>query len=164
VSLRANLGRVVVALVLAVGLGASLPAAASKSDPTWRELSPAQREVLAPLKDGWSAMEPTRKRKWVGVANRYPTMNADEQARVRERMAEWAALAPEQRRAARDNFRAVRDLDPDARNAVRDKWQAYQNLPEDKRRELNTRATRPAPSAAPAEGANPAATPTALRN
>ena len=124
-------------------VGLALPAQANggRANPNWVELKGEQQQILSPLQADWNALEPQRKRKWIGVANRYPSMKPDEQARVRERMRDWAALTPDERRFARDNFQAYRALPSDQKQAVQTKWREYQALPEDKRREL---ASRPA--------------------
>ena len=41
-------------------------------------------------------------------------------------MKEWAALTPEQRRAAREKYRTVKKLPPEQRKEVKLKWQQYQ--------------------------------------
>ena len=132
---------IALAVTLLVAAGGAI-AAEKKSGPSWNDLKADQRTVLAPLQDRWDQDDAARKRKWLGVANRYPKMSSDEQTRVKERMREWAALTSEERRAARDLFREQRELSSDRRQAVRDKWQEYQNLPEDRRRELSARPAR----------------------
>src|SRR5262245_59101313 len=62
---------------------ASKPAAnkAAKAPvrPTWAELPAEQQQVLSPLKDDWENLERERRLKWIGIAKRYPKMNAEEQ-------------------------------------------------------------------------------------
>ena len=41
-------------------------------------------------------------------------------------MKAWAALTPEQRRAARERYQTVKKLPPEKRNEVKQKWQQYQ--------------------------------------
>ena len=71
------------------------PAAAKKkraaaSGPAWAELTADQQMILAPLKADWASLEPDRRRNWIGIANRYPTMDAKRQERVQRRMQRWA--------------------------------------------------------------------------
>jgi Protein of unknown function (DUF3106) len=137
--------------VLAIASGGLLaPANATTADPNWTELKREHQTILAPLQSEWNSLEPQRKRKWVGVANRYPSMTTDEQSRVRERMKDWAALTPDQRRVARDNFQVYRALPTDQKQAVQRKWREYQELPEEKRRELASRAAKPGSTPTPA--------------
>ena len=74
-----------------------MPAAQAKTKarPAWAELTAEQQKTLAPLKADWESLETERRRKWVGIAKRYPTMKAEEQERVQRRMQRWAALSPE---------------------------------------------------------------------
>jgi hypothetical protein len=44
------------------------PATVAVSRPTWNELTPAQREALAPLQPEWDKLDRDRKRKWLEVA------------------------------------------------------------------------------------------------
>lgn len=140
-----------VTLTLAVGLAALALPAWSADD--WASLSPAQKQVLAPLQSQWAGIEAPQKAKWLEVAARFPSLPADERARIQERMAEWSRLTPAERSRARLQFQQSRQVQPDERQA---RWQAYQALSEGERRELALRA-KPAPRPAPAtEGAEAA--------
>jgi hypothetical protein len=112
--------------------------------PPWRDLSPAERQVLAPLEADWDNLDAQRKAKWIGIARRYPNMRPDEQQRVQSQMRSWATLTPEQRRDAREKFKSLNQLPPDKREEVQRKWQEYQSLTPEQRREL---ANRPPPAA-----------------
>jgi hypothetical protein len=69
-------------------------------------------------------------------------MPGGEQARLHSRMAEWAALSPQQRTLARLNFAEAQTVDADDKRA---KWEAYQNLsPEEKRKLAAGAAAKPA--------------------
>ena len=52
----------------------SCDALAEASKPLWKELKPQQQKILGPLAESWDAMESERKKKWLGVAKRYPKM------------------------------------------------------------------------------------------
>jgi broad specificity phosphatase PhoE len=103
--------------------------------PTWIELSPEQRQTLAPLQDDWENFERERRLKWVGIAKRYPKMTAEEQARVQRRMQAWAKLTPEQRRQARENYKNLAK-DKDRHGNLREQWAEYQALPPEERQSL----------------------------
>lgn len=105
--------------------------------PRWSSLSEAQREALAPLQKDWSAIDASRKQKWLEVAARMPAMSAEERDRVRERMSEWARMTPAQRGQARLNFQESRNLPPEDRQA---RWEAYKALPEADRKALAAKA------------------------
>src|SRR5258708_3728733 len=90
--------------------------------PTWKDLTPAQQQVLAPLRADWDTLDTVRRKKWVGIAERYPKMKPEEQKRVQERMRDWAKLTPEQRRVARQRYQALAKLPPKQRQEIIAKW------------------------------------------
>jgi uncharacterized protein DUF3106 len=141
----------VLALSLAASAGAQLPekskpaakppavkpqAAKPKARPVWAELTADQQMILAPLKADWESLEPERRRKWIGVAKRYPTMKLEEQERMQRRMQAWAKLSPEQRRQARENYRRIVKAPPEKRDKLREAWAEYQALPPAERQNL----------------------------
>ncbi len=107
------------------------PAAKAKAvaRPAWAELTAGQQKTLAPLKADWDSLEPERRRKWLGIAKRYPTMKAEEQERVQLRMQHWARLTPEQRRLARETYKQITKATPGQRGRLSEQWVEYQQLP-----------------------------------
>jgi hypothetical protein len=114
--------------------------------PSWSALTPAEKQVLAPLAGEWDRMDAQRRLKWLGIARRYHTMKPEEQQRIRTQMQAWAKLTPEQRQAARERYRALKKLPPEKRGEVRRKWEEYQNLPPERRRELAAQPAPPSPN------------------
>ena len=114
------------------------PAAKAKAQvrPAWAELTAEQQQILAPLKADWESLEPERRRKWIGVAKRYPSMTARGQERVQRRMQTWAKLTPEQRRQARETYKQIVKVPPEKRAKLREQWAEYQQLPEHERENL----------------------------
>lgn len=107
-------------------------ASPSVTRPTWTELSPAQRQALAPLAPIWERLSEPHKRKWTVLAQNFHNLPPAEQAKLHSRMREWAALSPQQRSLARLNFGETQQVSPDEKKA---KWEAYQALtPEEKRK------------------------------
>ena len=104
----------------------SEPKAKKPAKPAWTELTSAQQQVLAPLQPEWEQLDTLRRKKWVSIADRYPTMKQAEQQRLQKRMQEWAQLTPDERRVARENYKTLKKLPPKQRNEVRQKWQEYQ--------------------------------------
>jgi len=166
---RARFGLIfAVALWLASPLGhagIALPLA----QPSWSELTPEQKHILAPLSAEWDKMEGFRRKKWLGIAQRYQTLTPDEQGRMQRRMTDWAKLTPEERKRARDKYKALQKDTPEKKEAVKLKWQEYKELPESERSRLKAEASkkptpRPAPSkaAAPKPSPAPTATPPAV--
>ena len=126
-------------LVLAAAAFALLAAAGSagaqvpKKGPAWAELTAEHQQILAPLKDDWGQIAPDRRRNWIALAKRYPTMNAKEQERIQRRMERWAKLTPEQRKQARENYRRISKVPPDKRGDLKQQWSEYQSLPPQER-------------------------------
>lgn len=116
---------------------------AASTRPAWAEMPADQQQILAPLKPDWDSLEPERKKKWLGIAKRYPKMKPEAQARVQRRMQDWAKLTPEQRRQARENYRVIAKQREHSRN-LRDKWAEYQALPPAERESLVHEPARPA--------------------
>jgi hypothetical protein len=115
-----------------------------EAKPGWAELTAAQRNSLGPLAGTWSTMSAAHKRKWLAVAQNYPTMPPGEQARLHTRMAEWVALSPQQRTQARLNFAESSKLPVDDKKA---KWEAYQALSPEEKRKLAAGAAAAKPTA-----------------
>ena len=109
--------------------------------PDWKDLSAAQKTILAPLQEDWNNMERFRRKKWLEIATKYPNLSETEQARVQDRMQAWASLTPAQRQAARDRFRELaKQTNPEERAELAQKWADYQNLPENVRARLEEEA------------------------
>lgn len=109
--------------------------------PNWKELTPAQQSILAPLQEDWNNMERFRRKKWLEIAAKYPNLNETEQARIQDRMQAWASLTPAQRQAARERFRELaKQTNPEERAELAQKWADYQNLPENVRARLEEEA------------------------
>ena len=81
---------------------------AETAQPSWNQLMPQQREVLAPLAQEWDHMDAAKKRKWLGIAKRYPGMTAEEQQRMQMQMRDWYLLSPEQRQRAREKYKTIK--------------------------------------------------------
>ncbi len=124
------------------------------SQPSWVELTTEQRRILAPLSAEWDKMEGFRRAKWLGVAQRYQSLSSDEQARVQQRMIDWAKLTPDERKRARDKYKSMQKASPEKKEEVKLKWQEYKELPESEQTRLKSEASqkptpRPAPSRQP---------------
>lgn len=133
------------------------------SQPSWAELSPEQQRVLTPLAGEWDKMEAYRRKKWLGIAQRYQSLPPEEQARMQRRMTDWAKLTPEERKRAREKYKSLQKAPPEQKQAVRQKWQEYKELPESEKARLKAEASRKgtprpasskpvAPAKAPAPG------------
>jgi hypothetical protein len=124
---------------------------AAFSGPAWAELSPAQREVLAPLASAWPSLSESHKRKWLEMARGYRALPPEEQAKMQGRMKEWVALSPQQRTQARLNFAKTRELSKElTAEEKKAKWEAYQSLSSEEKRKLANKAPAKPVGAAPA--------------
>jgi hypothetical protein len=120
--------------------------------PDWSALTSEQKTILAPLASEWKEMEPFRRKKWLGIAQRYPDMSEDDQAGVQRNMREWAKLAPNERKSAREKFKTLQKFPAEERRAVKLKWEEYSSLPQEKRESLKKEAAkRPTPVKTPAK-------------
>lgn len=118
--------------------GAVQPAAAQAATPvlagdSWESLSKNQKIALAPLEKTWNTLSDGHRRKWIAVASNYHDLGAPEREKLHSRMAEWAALSPKDREAARLNFNQSKSLTKTDRAA---NWEAYQALSPDERAKL----------------------------
>jgi hypothetical protein len=120
-------------------------AVASLDQPNWAKLNEQQRQALAPLKGEWDGMEPYRRKKWLGIADRYHAMSPDEQERVQRRMKDWAKLAPEERKQARDKYKTLQKVPADQRESLRQNWEDYKALPDEEKKRLQNQAVRRPP-------------------
>lgn len=128
----------------------SAPAPRTEALPTWAELNAQQQRSLAPLAGTWSTLSAAHKRKWIALSANYATQPPADQALMHSRMAEWAALSPQQRTTARLNFAESKAVPRTDRKA---QWEAYQALPAEEKRKLAAGAAAakpPPPPTAPA--------------
>ena len=123
-------------------------------DSTWQNLSAQQKIALAPLAPHWTQLSAAQKNKWVALSNNFDKMPAKEQATLQDRMANWAALSPNQRAQARLTFNETKSIGADEKKTH---WEAYQALsPEDKKKlaAQQTTGIRGAATASQASSAN----------
>lgn len=120
--------------------GARMPTAAVDGI-RWSDLTASQRNALRPLEAEWGRIDGPRRSKWLEMADRFPKMSPAEQARIQNRMTEWAKLTPRERGQARMNFREAQQVPAQERRA---KWEEYKTLPPEQRKQLAAKAVPPA--------------------
>jgi hypothetical protein len=125
--------------------------------PGWTALTPEQKTILAPLEKEWGQMDAFRRKKWIGIAQRFPDMTALEQASMQRNMREWARLAPEERKIAREKYKSLKRISPEERQVVKQKWEEYSTLTDEEKERLRSKAPRQPKVKTPAKP--PAATP-----
>jgi hypothetical protein len=151
---RRFIGGVILCLALTASVAAAPPTTAvlgTPPQPDWVQLSALQKIILAPLVKDWDKMENIRKKKWLGIAERYPAMRASEQQRMQIRMLEWATLTSEQRTRVRDTYKDFKQLPPEQKKLVRQKWEAYSNLTAEEKQRLRETGKSTQLLASPAE-------------
>lgn len=109
---------------------------AESNKPKWKDLNPQQQEILGPLAESWDQMESARKKKWLGIAKRYPKMTLQEQQRIQSQMLSWHALTAEQRIQARERFKKIEQLPAEKRKEIKQRWYEYEQLPEGSAKKL----------------------------
>ena len=151
---RARFGLILaVALWLASPLGHAV-IVPPLSQPSWSELNAEQKRVLAPLSGEWDKMDGFRRKKWLGIVKRYPSLSVEEQTRLQRRMTDWTKLTPDERKRARDKYKALQKASPEKKEAVKLKWAEYKELPESEKNRLKAEAAqRPTPRPAPSKQA-----------
>ena len=133
---------VAVSLALSLSQTPAFATAPTFGQPSWKELSAEQRGILAPLQGEWDSLEVYRRKKWIGIAQRYPAMSPEEQSRMKRRMIDWVKLTPEQRKAARKTYKSLKQASPEQKAVMPQKWQEYSQLPEDEKNRLQAEAKK----------------------
>ncbi len=126
-------------LVTLVSVATALPVQAALpqfEQPGWVALTPDQKIILAPLEKEWDAMDAFRRKKWLGIANRFPDIPPEEQASIQRNIHAWARLAPEERKVAREKYKSLKRIAPDERRIVRQKWEEYSALTDEEKERL----------------------------
>lgn len=127
-------------------VGSALGALPQFEQPNWDSLSSEQKSILAPLADDWAGMDPFRRKKWLGIAQRYPEMTSAEQVSLQRNMRTWANLEPEERKLVREKFKTLKKVEPEQRQIVKQQWKEYQALSHEDRERLREKARqRPSP-------------------
>lgn len=121
----------VAALALACAWASSTMAQASTSNASeWNMLSADQKNLLAPFAHEWNEWQDSERKAWLALSERFPAMTPASQLRARERIRQWAQLAPEAREVARATFGVVRRLPRDKRV---EQWHRYRNMTPEQR-------------------------------
>lgn len=115
--------------------------------PNWAQMSPEDRQILAPLESRWDGFTAQRKKMWLGIAKSYPTMPPEEQAKVQRRLESWVKLSQAERRTVREGYKDLQKLPPEKKQTLKQQWDEYNKLPEEERRRLSSSAKVPPPKA-----------------
>lgn len=113
------------------------PSRQTPAGPGWEVLNTPQKLALYPLAERWALLSEAQKRRWLALAQNFPTLPEHEQEKLHDRMTEWASLSVQQRNQARLNYADSNRLARDNKLA---QWQAYQALSDEEKRKLAARA------------------------
>jgi len=105
-----------------------LPTSAFSQEPVTKLPSKESQPNKQASKLDWKNL-----RKWLKVADRYPTMSAADQERLQGRMSEWSKLPQKNRRMARDNYLSSLQFPSEQKKAA---WESYQQLSEEEKQKL----------------------------
>ena len=105
--------------------------------PPWSSLTTRQKEALYPLANRWALLSEAQKRNWLNLAAGFHALPSEEQAKMLERITDWANLSAQQRSQARLNYATAAKLRADDRRA---QWEAYQALSAEEKKRLAARA------------------------
>ncbi|MFM7254519.1 MAG: DUF3106 domain-containing protein, partial [Betaproteobacteria bacterium] len=125
--------------------------------PAWDALNASQQQWLAPLARVWHELPASDRHAWIQLSRQLPRLSQQAQAQARERMQQWSAFTPQQRQAARENFRLARKLNESSlsQGQLQALWDRYQELTPEQRAVLRaagqtaTTAARHAGAATP---------------
>jgi len=106
------------------------------AQPGWAALAPEQKAILASLSREWDSMNTFQRKKWLGIAQRYPSMTPAEQTSMQRNMQGWARLAPEERKEAREKYKTLKKVAPEEKQTVKQQWEEYRALPQEERDQL----------------------------
>lgn len=131
---------IVIGIVVGLLSGNAAAGLPQFEQPGWAALTPEQKTILAPLQKEWGEMDAFRRKKWLGIAQRFPDMSPAEQYSMQNNMREWARLAPEERKIAREKYKSLRNIDPEERQVVKQKWEEYSTLTEEEKERYRKKA------------------------
>lgn len=103
---------------------------------SWQSLSPAERDVLAPLADKWDSLPPQRQARMLERAQQWKTLPPEQRQAIRQRIDQWQKMTPEQREQASENSKRFQQLPPEQREQLHAAFQHFQQLPPDQREQL----------------------------
>lgn len=122
------------------------PPQTATASQAWQQLTPHQKQALAPLGAQWGALTAQQQSKWITISHNFAQLSVSEQITMHARMSDWVALSPQQRTLARLNFNKLQNLPKEDRKA---KWEAYQALSPEEKKQLSAGSSPPINSAAP---------------
>lgn len=126
------------ALFLSLALLSGLPGAlrAQAATHPWQSLTPAQQELLSPLRGKWNSLPAHRQNHLLEKAARWVKLPPGRREEIRERIARWQRMTPEQRAETRREIARFHRLPPARQQQLRAAFERFQQLPPTRREQL----------------------------
>ena len=138
---------------------ASRTSLSSRNAPDWQRLLPKERVWLEPLAQVWHELPSPDRWAWLQLARQLPKLPQAARDQAQERMKQWSTYTPQQRQAARENFRLAQRLNDSKLSAgqLQALWERYRELTPEQRAVLRAAGQTASTAARHAGAATPLA-------
>ena len=85
----------------------------------WQQLTPAQRDVLEPMREHWDKLPPGRQQALTRGAERWESMSPEQREEIRQRAERWKSLPPEERERMKERYDRFKSLPPEEQDRLR---------------------------------------------
>ena len=118
------MARQVAILIAGLAICLSVHAQVDRGAPQmpWSALSPQEQRVLGPVGPDWNRLPGYQQQRLLSSARRYPSLQPIQKERFDQRIRDWATMTPDQRRAARETYKGLRQLPPEKQHELRQRW------------------------------------------
>lgn len=123
-------------LILLLALPAGVLRAQQATAHPWQSLTPAEQDLLSPLRDKWDHLSPHRQDHMLQRAGHWVTLPPERREQIRERIARWQRMTPEQRARTRRELQRFHRLPPARQAQLRAAFERFQQLPPDQQERL----------------------------
>ena len=106
---------------------------------TWSALSPAQQQLLAPMRNQWARLPTARQRALARGSRIWLHMSPAQRRQAQQRFRKWRRLTPQRRALLRRRWRQFRALPAPQRAAIRRSFRQFERLPAWRRQRLRQR-------------------------
>lgn len=106
---------------------------------SWRQLSAAEREILAPLSDSWDKLPPYRQQQLLRQARQTPP---EKREALHRELEYWRNLSAEQQRQRQQQRERFESLSPEQREKVLRARERFKNRPPEEQEKLREKWKR----------------------
>jgi hypothetical protein len=127
--------------------------------PNWQGLNKQEQRWLQPLAAVWHELPSADRYAWLQLARQFPKLPQAAQDQAQERMKQWSTFTPQQRQAARENFRLAQKLNDSklSEGQLQALWERYRELTPEQRAVLRAAGQTASTAARHAGAATPLA-------